>query len=147
MKRYQRSESSLVARYPRPVEYESSIDPEKLKKAIIQMQSGFSVRFVPAVYDAKNNEFYLSLKKGGAAAKISGRMFEELQTYPKDFEDLLWCYPLADGNIHPSDKTAILVMTTGHPLPNEVTLLLNSVERIVKLGSPSFGNSGEIEFG
>ena len=145
MKRYQRSESSLVARYPRPVEYESDIDITKLKKAIIQMQSGFSVRFVPAVYDAKNNEFYLNLKNGGSAAKVSGRMFEELQTYPKDFEDLLWCYPLADSNISPSDKTAILVMTTH--LPDEVAFLLNSVERLVRLGSLSFGKSGEIEFG
>ena len=111
------------------------------------MQSGFFVRFVPAVYDTKNNEFYISLKKGGFAAKVSGRMFEELQTYPKDFEDFLWCYPLDNNNIHPSDKTAILIMTNGHPLPNEVAFLLNSVERMVKLCSSSFDNSCEIEFG
>lgn len=147
MQRYGDAYRTLVARSPHPVKYESDIEPEKLKKAIIQMQSGFSVRFVPAVYDTKNNEFYIGLKKGGYAAKASGRLFEELQTYPEDFKDFLWCYPIDNNNLHNSDRTAFLVLSSNHLVPSEVAQLLHSVEGTIRLGSLSLGKSGEIEFG
>lgn len=129
MKNFEGPYCSMVPNYPGPVKHDEPINPEKLRKAIIQILKGDSIKLVPAVYDTEHNYFYIPASSSDGSVdtvKMSGRTFEQLFDYPAEHKAWLWCYKCTLSKR--VEEYAACMMHSERNLPKEVANLLTTIK-------------------